>query len=185
MALSTTVTIDGLDDAIQSIDDLPDQLRTLLADVLNQGADDIRNDAIGNFDKNGTEHTGLLRTTIDVRQRPSPSDLTTVVGAGGSKTDDDDFDYALAIEFGTRPHFPPVKAITGRVESLDRWVELKAPADVKENQTQEQANIQKALNIARKQDQEGTDAQPFLRPAAKKNKPRIKKAIIAAFDRLG
>jgi len=33
--------------------------------------------------------------------------------------------YAPAVEGGSRPHFPPIEALTGKIEGLDLWARLK------------------------------------------------------------
>ena len=33
--------------------------------------------------------------------------------------------YAVAVEKGSKPHFPPIEALTGKMESLDMWARLK------------------------------------------------------------
>ncbi len=63
--------------------------------------------------------------------------------------------YAVFVEFGTRPHHLPVKAIN---EDLTRWCRLVLGLSEKE------ANAA-AWAIAKKIAREGTEAQPFLRPS--------------------
>ncbi len=77
------------------------------------------------------------------------------------------FNYALAIEYGTRPHFPPVAPLAA-------WAIRVLGIDKKEAQ-------QIGFLIARKIAAEGTEPQPYLRPAADEGKIKapgiMKKAI--------
>lgn len=66
--------------------------------------------------------------------------------------------HAAAVEFGSKPHFPPVKAITGREEMLDKWARIKL------------GDPTAAFLIARKISKVGTKAQPFMIPAFENNK---------------
>lgn len=64
--------------------------------------------------------------------------------------------YASAVEFGTSPHFPPIQALEG-------WAGRKGIP---------------AFLVARKISKEGTPAQPFMRPAFEKIKPKFVKALV-------
>jgi len=76
-----------------------------------------------------------LRNSI---ARRAPSDFVREVYS--------DTDYGVYVEFGTRPHFPPLEPIKDWARRVigDEGV---------------------AFPIARKISREGTEAQPFLRPA--------------------
>ena len=184
MGVSVDVDIEGADDLLDVLDDLPKRLRAEFADILNEAAEFTVREAVNNYNSNSTQNTGVLRSTIGQRVRATASDLEAIVSAGGSRSKTDGFDYALAIEFGTRPHFPPVKAVTGKTESLDRWVELKAPAAPEDGQTEEEANEQKAFNIAKQIARRGTPAQPFMRPATRSAERRLTRELRSFFDRL-
>lgn len=49
------------------------------------------------------------------------SDVMGVVTGITSST----LNYAAAVEKGSRPHFPPIEALTGKKESLDLWAQQK------------------------------------------------------------
>ena len=70
--------------------------------------------------------------------------------------------YAVFVEFGTRPHHLPVKAIN---EDLTRWCRLVL------NLSEKEANAD-AWAIAKKIAQYGTEAQPYLRPAVDEAKKK-------------
>ena len=73
--------------------------------------------------------------------------------------------YAAYVEFGTRPHWPPVDAI-------EDWCEVKG------------IPVEAAFLIARKIAERGTPARPFMRPALKEGQ-RNHLARIRAFFSTG
>lgn len=80
-------------------------------------------------------------------------------------------DYALSIEKGKGPgHWPPIKAFTGEEESLDRWVQKKL------------GDPKAAFPVARKIFKEGTEPQPFMEPAADRNRAAFKVRIAKALQ---
>jgi len=176
MAVSVTADIEGVDEALRRLEDLPDELAQSLATALNTGGRIIESEAKRNLTQAGAVNTGNARASIGVRVEAEPRDLEVVVAAGGELTEADGFDYTLALEFGTRPHFPPVKALTGQTESLDRWVELNI--SVGSDETPEQI----AFLISRKISQRGTPELRFMRDAFNDSVPKITKLIQNAFD---
>jgi hypothetical protein len=72
-------------------------------------------------------------------------------------------DYALFVELGTRPHFPPVDA-------LKPWAEKKLGDE----------NL--AFVVARAISRRGTPARPFLGPALLKNGSFFRREIIKAVN---
>lgn len=154
---SVGVQIDGLDEALSNLESLPDQVRGALADKLNKLA--LRGEEVAKqvIQTNDTSETGTLFSSVSVRKTARPTDLRAVLGAGGRGQLDGN-EYAAAVEFGTDPFFPPVKAVTGTTEGLDRWVERthKVTTDDPEKT---------AFLIARKIAERGIRAQPYMRPA--------------------
>jgi len=175
--MPTSVTIDGLSELRQNLDKLPDETRKVIRDKLERAADVGRTVAIKRLtDKQSGFQSGNLRSTIAVRKHPKMSDLEAVVTAGGKETEDDGFDYSVAVEFGTKPHFPPVKAITGRQESLDTWVRRMDPS-AEDGESQEDANERVAFQIAKKISERGTKEMPYMRPGFKLGSAKFKKDI--------
>lgn len=70
-------------------------------------------------------------------------------------------DYASFVEFGTRPHFPPV-------EALRDWAAKKL------------GDENAAFLVARSISQKGTPARPYLGPALLKNQSVFKNEILKA-----
>lgn len=69
--------------------------------------------------------------------------------------------YAAYVEFGTRPHFPPV-------EALKEWAKKKLGDE----------NL--AFPVARAIGSRGTPAQPFMGPAILKNQAAFRKEVLKA-----
>jgi hypothetical protein len=97
---------------------------------------------------------GILRNSIKISFRP----LSATVAPSGASAK-----YAVPVHEGSKPHFPPIKALTGKEEALDLWARRHGiPAWAV------------ARSIARK----GTKANPFMQRAAE----AAEGDIVAAFD---
>jgi hypothetical protein len=120
---------------------------------------------------------GLLMTASDCvaeSKKLAPRDMNTLAQSIKLRTPQTDrngtyvewgsFDtkYALWVELGTKPHFPPVDALRG-------WT--------RRHLGDEDLAFVVARAIARK----GTDAQPYLRPSADKHYPKLADNIRKAF----
>jgi HK97 gp10 family phage protein len=162
------ITVSGIEATIENLDEVPDELRKQFANRLNATAEGIRSEAIKQLTKQSAIGvSGLLRASVQVRNRAKATDLRAVVKAGGSAKKGT-VDYATFVEFGTKPHFPPVEAVTGEVEALDRWVELKVDPEDTEST---------AFAIAKTISRVGTDPQPYMRPAARKGQTILKREL--------
>lgn len=104
--------------------------------------------------------TGNLRASIVPDLQMTPAEVQGIVGTAVT--------YGPYIEFGTKPHFPPVGALIG-------WVRRHnlAPAG-------QEARV--AFLIARKISQRGTKAQPYLVPAFEKNETNIRRRFEGAVE---
>ena len=94
--------------------------------------------ARAHLDLTGTTNTGRLSQSIEVEDRPFED--AVIVGTN--------VHYAPYVEFGTRPHMPPV-------EPLVEWAHLKLHDD--------KAGYKIARAIAKR----GTKPKPFMRPAVR------------------
>jgi len=123
-----------------------------------QIARDLIKTARKNLAANHTDNTGRLRASIAILDRKQGG-LFLEVGSG--------VEYAIDIEEGTKPH--GLDSI--EFASLMDWVgkKLKAPANKRHHV---------AVLVANKIEEKGTDAQPYLRPAASEVRPRHKRAVI-------
>ncbi len=99
--------------------------------------------------------TGNLRRSIGYEIGVTQTAIRGLVGA--------DAHYAPHVEFGTRPHWPPVQA-------LIPWVEMKLGIPTPESHSV-------AFLVARKISRFGTKSQPFLRQAVER-KQRLAMRII-------
>jgi HK97 gp10 family phage protein len=97
--------------------------------------------------------TGRLRSSIKIQ------------GSGISARVGSDVNYAPSIEFGTRPHFPPL-------EPIRQWCRRhQLPEGI-------------AYVIARKIARNGTPAKPFLFPAFEAERPNFEHEIREAFSQI-
>lgn len=171
MAFNATFDLDGFDDIVKKLDQFPEELAERAVQILNEGAVQTVKLAKQNITQQGAVSTGAARASIRVEKEATIADPETIVTAGGRDTTEGGFDYVLAIEFGTRPHFPPVKALTGQVEPLDRWVQLNATIGSDEDYESV------AFLIARRISEVGIRARPFLGPAAREVRTFVQRAL--------
>jgi len=124
-----------------------------------EAARDIIRTARKNLDANLTNDTGRLKASIVVLDRREGG-LFIDTGTG--------VNYAIDIEEGTKPHSLTATEFLGLME----WVgkKLKVPSS---------RRFITAVWISNKIEEVGTDAQPFLGPAANEVRPRHKKAVIS------
>jgi len=104
----------------------------------------IQGEAKRNLRANRTTNEGQLRSSI-----------VSDVGRDEVKIGSN-LEYAAHVEYGTRPHFPPISAI-------QEWARKKIGDGSKST----------AFLIARKISRVGTKAQPFLRPALDVNRKNL------------
>ena len=97
--------------------------------------------------------TGNLRKNWKIKTKPFEGSLRSDANEGG-------FYYGVAVEYGTRPHYPPVK-------SLERWANSKgiSPYAV-------------ARSIAKK----GTKANPFFQKSANESENTINQLFDKALE---
>jgi len=181
MAVATEVDITGLQDAFDNLEELPSKVQRRIVDKINEAAIEARNVAIKRLTQRlSGNQEGLLRASIGIRQQATLSTPVAIIAAGGEETTEGGFDYALPVEFGTRPHFPPVKAVTGTMESLDLWVKRMNPTprnEEQDNMSQSDLNESVAFNIAKKISRVGTREKPFMRPAFNIGAAMLKKEM--------
>jgi HK97 gp10 family phage protein len=135
------IEIEGLDEAIRLLDAFPETVKTQVAATLATAAYETEAEA----KRLAAVDTGGMRSAIRARQ-VGPLEWEVRSPRPG-----------VYVEFGTRPHFPPLAPITA-------WARRHG--------------IEKAaFAIARKISRVGTRAQPFMRPALEKVMPRIRQMI--------
>lgn len=117
-------------------------LALMFPDYLEQANQATAADMVAEAQRNIRENDSIASGDLfnSIESQISPDGLTVAVGSTSK--------YAPFVEFGTRPHMPPVSAIL-------RWCRLKGIPD------------KAAWPIALKIKERGTPEQPFLYPAAK------------------
>jgi len=86
--------------------------------------------------------------------------------------------YAPYVEFGTRPHFPPVDAIYEWVWRKRRVFRIAPKKKVVRNgRVYYKEVLDIAWKIAYNMKKRGTEAHPFLRPAVNTGKSKVKEII--------
>ncbi len=109
---------------------------------------------------------GLLRSSITHQMRGAAlADGLGVAGTVGSS-----LNYALPVELGTKPHFPPV-------EPLRDWVEKKLGVDPSRSG-------QVAFLIARKIAKRGTKGARYAGRALDENADQVNQIVAAALPRI-
>lgn len=171
------LSLEGLDKVLERLDNLPNEVRKRAADIINQTALGIESEAKRNLTRRAQD-LGVARSSIRVAKRATPKDLEAITSFGNQKTRNDGFSYVLAIEFGARPHFPPVKAVTGQKENLDFWVDRNVT--VSSDSTPER----EALLVARSIAQSGLRKRSPFRDAVRKRGRLFALSIRTLFDNL-
>jgi len=135
----TGATVVGLDKALRSLGDLQKRIGTAAEDQLNSKALDLQGRVKRRLTSDGTVHMGRLRSSVKVQKAQAEhSGLVAYVYTN--------LKYAPAVEYGSRPHFPPIAP-------LSDWSRKKLGTDL-------------GYVIARKISRVGTPAKPFMGPAA-------------------
>ena len=166
-----SVDVDGMDDTLSAMESLPLRLREALADRLNRSAEAGQKWAKRRLDNHTSPFgVGVLRRTIRIEDEATVRHLEVRVQAGGLNTARGGFDYALSVEFGARPHFPPVEKLTGRMQALDFWVRRmnpvpRTPAQQQMSPTELRRDV--AFRVAEHISEEGLDERPFMRPGSR------------------
>ena len=126
------IQVSGIKEAVDYFDKIPSLLNKGIAKALNHAAESIAKYA----SEKAPKDTGRMLRGIDVTQKATENNLLAVVAPKDK--------YAIFVEKGTRPHFPPVSALEG-------WAQRHGIP---------------AFLVARAISRRGTKAQPFMKPAA-------------------
>lgn len=118
-------------------------------------------EVLGHAQQNAPSNFGRLRNSLTVDMGPRfRNEVSATVGT--------DLTYAKAVEWGSRPHFPPVAP-------LELWVRRKLRVPARRARSV-------AFLVARKISKRGTPAQPFLGPALEQSKGFINAAMRSLGD---
>lgn len=154
---TTSVKIVGLSDLYRKLDRLSDHIVGPPARRFMQRATDI---VQASAVKKAPNYRGFLRASIKTE-----IDAAAMPRWGKVGTDTSTKAYAKAIEFGSKPHWPPPGP-------LARWMHLKGMNPGRPNPNGGYSSNE--YLVARKIARYGTKAQPFLTPALTRNKGRIR-----------
>jgi hypothetical protein len=97
--------------------------------------------------------------------------------------------YAPAVEFGTKPHFPPPKALEGWVRRkgisarIARHTHGGQTGKKKKVGTTSSEDTRAAFIIARAISKKGTQAHPFLQPAKEDLEKDMDRRLVESFIR--
>lgn len=132
--MSITVRVEGLDDLKNNLNKAGETLKKNLGDAMQKSTEIIKLKARRKAGSPPIVFKGELARSIQAKSSP----FKGVVGAEAK--------HAPFIEFGTKPHFPPIAP-------LERWARLKLG----------KPGI--GFAIAKKISERGTKAQPYFQPA--------------------
>lgn len=114
--------------------------------------------------------TGYLRGHINY--------LMSLRGIASSAEVGTEVEYAPHVEFGTKPHFPPVQALEGwvRRHKLGAAIAGRKTSNAKLDQ-------RAAFLVARAISKHGTKAHPFMQPAVDDLEADMGKRLVESFNR--
>jgi phage gpG-like protein len=127
-----------MDKALKRFGELQKRIGSAAEDFLNEEAVQLQGETKRRLTGDGTVHMGRLRSSIKVRKAEAESRGLYAYVYTNVK-------YAPAVEFGSRPHFPPIAP-------LSDWSKKKLGTDL-------------GYVIARKISRTGTPAKPYMGPA--------------------
>lgn len=156
-----SLEVTGIDDLRRKLDAVATAVRRAARREVRASALRIQAGARRRLHEGGTTDTGRLANSIATEEEASGLDYR--VGTN--------LEYAPAIEFGLPPGTRP------DVESLTGWVRRKLGV----RDPREARRV--AFLIARKIQRHGTDAQPYLHPAAEQERPEFLRRLNEAVNR--
>jgi glycyl-tRNA synthetase beta subunit len=117
--------------------------------------------------------TGRLRSDLHLAVQLKGIDSTAEVGT--------EVKYAPAVEFGTKPHFPPPKALEGWVRR--KGISARIAGKKRKAGTTANEDTRAAFIIARAISKKGTQAHPFLQPAKEDLEKDMDRRLVESFLR--
>jgi sulfur relay (sulfurtransferase) DsrF/TusC family protein len=181
--MSLSVDIDGLGDTLTNLAGLPAEIESEAQKNLNEAAEVGARVAKRNLDQK-TSPYGTHDSEEIIETKYAVRGMEAKVDTSGAVTIKDGFNYLLSIEFGARPHFPPVERLTGKEEALDRWVKRMNPTPRTKRQAemdQSELNEDVAFLIARSISNRGLKERAFMRSGKNMAAAKLKKEM-ESFD---
>lgn len=157
---SMQVEIEGIDKLMKDLSNVGPQWANAVDNAVKKAGMSIIGDAQKNL-----RTAGEGGRTINATGRLSQSGKVVEDGKGAYDIGffNDGNGYAEFVEYGTKPHWPPVDFIRA-------WVKKKLRVALEEEDSV-------AYLISRKIAQKGTKPHPFFKPAVDKNSPKLTKEI--------
>jgi len=156
-----SLEVTGIDDLRRKLDAVATAVRRAARREVRAAALRIQAGARRRLHEGGTTDTGRLANSIATEEEASGLDYR--VGTN--------LNYATAIEYGLPPGTRPDP------EALQGWVRRKLGV----RDPREARSV--AYAIAKKIERSGTDAQPYLHPAAEQERPEFLRRLNEAVDR--
>lgn len=180
------VDLDGFGDTMANVATMAAEIRDEAQQNLNEGAEAGARVAERNFEQKTTDY-GLHDGAGIIERDFATRSMEATVDTSGEVTIRHGWNYLLSVEFGARPHFPPVERLTGRTEPLDNWVRRMGPTPQSERQQEmdpDELVEDVAFQVARKISNVGLKERPFMRPGYKQGAAKVRKEM-RTFDTSG
>ncbi len=169
-------------DLLERLGDLSEKVYFPLHDAMAQASKMLEDQIKQNLTDNDSVVTGDLRGSVSSSEvQISENAIFVEVGVGRGLS------YARAVEYGTRPHTPPL-SVTEPGQPLYEFVRVKGIAGkvrTKRIIKNKKDEIQKAARaIWAHIRRSGTKAHPYVRPAFEQTKDRIKALFEEAVEKI-
>jgi len=145
--MSSISSITGVANVHKALEHYRQKIAKSANEGISETAIKVQKRAKDNLTESGAVHMGRLRSSIKVR---------FIMGGQGAEIYTN-VNYAQPVEFGSKPHFPPIAP-------LSDWSRKKLGLDL-------------GYVIARKISQEGTPAKPFMFPALEAERSNAPKNV--------
>lgn len=175
------IEIAGFQELLRDLDEfkrLDERVWFPVHDAMSEAVQQVEGAVKDNLLENGSVAFGRLRASVASEVRVSAAAIEGVVGSN--------LVYARPVEYGTRPHWPPL-------QPLIEWVKVKRLAGSYSVKTQRRVGgkalrMQQDTAVARavqvKIARHGTKARPFFRPAIEAKKDEVFRLIERGVDEI-
>jgi HK97 gp10 family phage protein len=172
--------VTGKEVVLKNLQRISSQDKNKIRDAVNESAMNIQLEAKQLCPVGGKHTAGGLRASINIKK--FLDGMAATIGPRlGKLTKGKGFNYAFAVEYGTKPHFPPPDALEDWVEN--KWQSSISPWGMRLGQirrtrttkaSRKSAEISAAaFMLARSISKHGTRPHPFLTPAFEHEAPRF------------
>lgn len=180
------VEITGFEELLGDLDEfgrLDERVWFPVHDAISDAVQQVEGAAKDNLLKNGSVAFGHLRASIGSEVQISRTAIEGVVGTnlGSGKVG-----YAQPVEFGTRPHWPPLQPLIEwvRVKQLAGSYSVKTRRRLGSRALQAQQDQALARAVQVKIARHGTQARPFFWPAIEAKRDEVFRLIERGVDEM-